>query len=148
RQPEPMFTDPGETPAGKSGFAQLRAQIAKLERELEQKQDAVQRGETAAPPVTAPVTRQTRRNERRQTLSNAPQMSDLVAKAEALGADTAHGKDAMIKFAIMTIEGGYLGTLNLDRNKHGQGKRDGHLLAEAWTRGRDKAVVFDAKLDS
>lgn len=79
--------------------------------------------------------------------SNAPTFESLIQNAKDLGQQAGLGKDTQIKFAMLVIEGAYLGTLSLDPNKHGIGQRDGKLLAEAYVKAQQGAVTFDAKSD-
>lgn len=81
-------------------------------------------------------------------MSNAPTFDELCSKAEALGADKGSGADAQIKFAMMVVEAAYLGSLDLDPNKHGTDRRDGIVLAERYVKGRTGATIFDTKSDS
>lgn len=80
--------------------------------------------------------------------NNAPSFDDLCTKALALGADKGNGQDAQIKFAMMIVEAAYLGSLDLDPNKHGNDRRDGIVLAEKYVQGRTGATIFDSKSDT
>lgn len=81
------------------------------------------------------------------TGANVPTFESLLAKATALGEDAGKGKDTQIKFDLVVIEAAYLGGLSLDPHKHGKERRDGVVLAEAYVRAQQGAVVFDAKAD-
>jgi len=114
---------------------------------------------TGAAAVTAPVTarpgRQKRSNTMTQTQSvptgaqviapNAPTFDSLMQAVSELGTQAGHGVDVQIKFDLKVAEGGYLGSLSTDRNKHGQDIDDATQLAEAYWKARNGVVVFDAK---
>jgi len=82
-----------------------------------------------------------------QAKSNAPSFDSMMALATDLGDQAGKGKDTQIKFALAVIDAAYLGTLSLDKNKHGLDKRDGKLLAEAYVKAQQGSVIFDAKSD-
>lgn len=140
--------------AGNDEFAAIR-----------QKLDDMEQGRNAAGVpalVTAPVTTRRRRrtqaqsqnersmqmNQTTPTATQGPKFEDLLAKAKEYGADRAQGADAQVKFALMVMEAGYLGTVDLTPHKHGQNRRDGMVLAETYVRARTGATVFDTKSDS
>lgn len=79
--------------------------------------------------------------------SNAPSFESLLADAKELGELAGKGKDTQIKFDLKVADGAYLGTLSLDPNKHGSGRDDATLLAEAYVRATQGAVVFDVRAD-
>jgi len=79
--------------------------------------------------------------------SNAPSFDDLLAMAKELGVQCGQGKDTQIKFDLKLIEAAYLGSLSLDPDRHGKGRDDSTLMAEAYVRATQGAVVFDAKAD-
>lgn len=129
-------------PSQEEQFAALRAMIDKVER------DAA--GATPASDVTVPVTAPSSRKQRstRPMSNSAMSFDELCKRAEALGADKGNGADAQIKFAMMVTEAAYLGSLDLDPNKHGPDKRDGVMLAERYVKGRTGATIFDTKSDA
>lgn len=121
----------------------------------------VRRGEgtgrrpATATPVTAPVTDPKRKETAMETAqasqtqqgANVPSFESLLQVATELGQQAGQGADTQIKFDLKVIEGAYLGALSLDKDKHGKDRRDGIVLAEAYTKARQGAVVFDAKAD-
>lgn len=72
----------------------------------------------------------------------------LLVEAGELGTQAGQGKDSQIKFDLKLIESAYLGLINLDPNKHGEGVRDGKVLAEAYYKAQTGATVFDHKQPS
>lgn len=116
----------------------------------------VRRGDGDAP-VTTAVTRPARSTERRRRMTtsqttqplatNAPTFESLLAVATELGMQAGQGQDTQIKFDLKVIEGAYLGSLDTQPDKHGKGRRDGMVLAEAYVKARQGSVIFDAKVD-
>lgn len=72
----------------------------------------------------------------------------LIVEASELGTQAGQGKDSQIKFDLKLLESAYLGLINLDPNKHGEGVRDGKVLAEAYYKAQTGATVFDHKQPS
>lgn len=72
----------------------------------------------------------------------------LLVDTVKLASVAGEGKDSQIKFDIMLIENAHTGLLNLDPNKHGEGVRDGKVLAEAYYKAQTGATVFDHKQPS
>jgi hypothetical protein len=79
--------------------------------------------------------------------SNHDTFEDTMAKATQLGIEAGRGADTQIRFDLLVAEGAYHHTLDLTPNKHGLGRRDGVVLAEAYVTARRGAVKFDAKSD-
>lgn len=77
--------------------------------------------------------------------SNTPTFNDLLQTAITLGEQAGQGKDTQIRFDLKVLEGAYLGVIDLDPNKHGNDRRDGIVLAEAYAKAQNTAVIFDAK---
>ena len=77
--------------------------------------------------------------------SNKPAFSTLIADCQELGKQFGQGKDTLSKLYLKVHEAAFLGTLDVDTNKHGNGIDDAQKLSEAYTRGVSGAVVFDAK---
>ncbi len=80
--------------------------------------------------------------------SNTLTLDALKAKATELGEQFGKGKDTQIKFLLTTLEGGYHNAVDLAPNKHGVGRDDASILAEAYVKARGTATVFDAKSDN
>lgn len=76
-------------------------------------------------------------------MSNLPKLQELLTMAEELGAQEAQGKDVQIKFDISVLEAANAGSIDLTKDKHGDGVDDAVKLSEAYFRGRNKAVIFD-----
>lgn len=72
----------------------------------------------------------------------------LLADAVELGTQAGQGKDSQIKFDLKLIESAYLGLLDLSPNKHGEGVRDGKVLAESYYKAQTGASFFDHKQPS
>lgn len=150
-------------PTGLDNFALLRAHMDRLAATMEQdnQQGARRGGGEAAKPVTATVTRRPRRRNQRKEIfpvttgpqtvpnqtPNVPTFESLLQVATELGEQAGKGKDTQIKFDLKVLEGAYLGALSLDPNKHGAGRRDGMLLAEAYVKAQQGAIIFDARSD-
>ena len=124
-------------------FEALRVQIDKLEQEAH-------RGEG-----TAPAGRR-QRSRKGQSMSdttqtpgvtggNLPKFQQLMNEAEELGAQEAQGKDVQVKFDLKVLEAANLGSIDLTKDKHGDGIDDAVKLSEAYFRGRNKTVIFDHK---
>lgn len=79
------------------------------------------------------------------SIPNAPTLASLRADLEALAKTGGAGKDIQIKAAIKVIEAAYLGTIDLQPNKHGQGVNDATLLAEDFVKNFSGALIFDTK---
>ena len=76
---------------------------------------------------------------------NKPVFSTLIADCTELGKQCGQGKDTLSKLYLKVHEAAYLGTLDVDTNKHGNGIDDAQKLAEAYTKGQTGATIFDAK---
>lgn len=79
---------------------------------------------------------------------NTVTFEELLQVAKDLGAQSGNGKDTQIKFALKVVDGGYQGALDLTPNKHGDGLRDGVVLAEAYVKAQNATVIFDAHADN
>jgi len=77
--------------------------------------------------------------------TNKITFSDLMQTAADLGAEAGKGRDTQIKFLLKAVEGSYHGALDLTANKHGHEIDDATKLSEAYVKGQQGAVVFDAK---
>jgi hypothetical protein len=77
--------------------------------------------------------------------SNAPTFDDLLKVCNTLGEEFGKGKDTLSKLYLKVHEAAFLGTLDVDHNKHGQSVDDAQKLAEAYSRAQSAATVFDAK---
>lgn len=114
---------------------------------------------SAAPAVTAPVT--PRRRERSKTMttttvvgqsnnpaSNIPKLDDLLKDAKELGGVTGRGSDSWGQLLLKVHEASYLGGIDVDANKHGQGTDDATKVAEAYVQGQTGNMIFNAKAPS
>lgn len=79
---------------------------------------------------------------------NLPSFEAMLQVAQELGEQAGKGKDTQIRFDLKLIEAAYLGTINLDPNKHGPDRRDAIVLAEAYVKAQQGATQFDAKSDA
>jgi hypothetical protein len=143
------------TPNAAKQFAAARALLDKLVGATAH--DGAKASEAVTVAVTPPAKRRGRppgsgRTERRDPMTtvqpqgqNAPTFESLLAVATDLGTQAGQGTDTQIKFDLKILEGAYLGTLSLDPNKHGQDRRDGIVLAEAYVKAQTGATQFNAK---
>jgi hypothetical protein len=76
---------------------------------------------------------------------NTITFQDVLDAASLLGSEAGKGKDTQIKFLLKTVEGGYHNVLDLAGNKHGTDVDDATKISEAYVKGQQGAVVFDAK---
>lgn len=77
--------------------------------------------------------------------ANAPTLQSLMEDVAALGKTFGEAKDGQIKFDLKVCEAAYLGSLNLDRNRHGDDVDDATKLSEAYATAANKALIFDVK---
>lgn len=146
-----MTNRPNETAKFNAAASEFNTLLGNLG--VPQDAEGVRRGDGDAA-VTVPVTRAKRKETRMQAptpqatpASNAPSFESLIAVATELGTQAGQGQDTQIKFDLKVIEASYLGALDLQPNKHGQGRRDGIMLAEAYVKAKQGSVIFDAKAD-
>ncbi len=69
----------------------------------------------------------------------------LLATAEEFGTEAGKGKDSQIKLDLKVLESAFLGLIDLDPNKHGQGIRDGMLIGAAYYKAQTGSNHFDHK---
>lgn len=134
-----------------------------LLRKLNEFAQEVVRDATSSGPVTAAVTppqkRRGRPARKESTMtpqpmtagasaSNRPTLADLEKDVSTLGEASAKASDAQIQSVLKVFQAGYLGSIDLEKNKHGDGVDDARKLADAYIDGRRKTVVFDAKSDT
>lgn len=77
--------------------------------------------------------------------TNTPSFATLLAEAKEMGENKGKADDIQVQFALKIIHAAYAGALSPDPDKHGPGIHDGVLLAEAYVKGRNGAVIFDRK---
>lgn len=82
------------------------------------------------------------------TNTNIPTFESRLEMAKQLGAKEGEGSNSQAQFVMMCIEGGYLGSLSCDPNKHGIKRCDADLLCEAYVLARGKQSRFDRKSKS
>lgn len=80
--------------------------------------------------------------------TNGLTLGQLKQIAFDLGGDAGKGKDTQIKFGLKLVEAAYHGTIDLDRNKHGQDIDDATVLCGEYYKGQTGATVFDAKANN
>lgn len=80
-----------------------------------------------------------------QRPSNAPTFADLEKIATELGTLTGQGKNSFSQFLLKITEAGFLGTLDVDPNKHGNGVDDAQKLTGTYVKAQTGATIFDAK---
>lgn len=78
----------------------------------------------------------------------AQKFDELVEAVKVFGADQGKGSDAQVKFGLAVIEASFTGVVDLEDNKHGQGRDDATMLTEHYTRSRSGTTVFDTKKNS
>lgn len=76
---------------------------------------------------------------------NALTLAQMLVIATDLGAQEALGKDGQVKFDLKVAEAAYVGAVDLQKDKHGDGIDDSTQLAAAYVKGRNSAVIFDHK---
>lgn len=72
----------------------------------------------------------------------------FLLEADELGRQAGQGKDSQIKFDLKILELAFLGLLDLNPNKHGEGIRDGKVAAERYYKAQTGASYFDHKVPS
>jgi hypothetical protein len=78
-------------------------------------------------------------------VSNKPSFADLLKEATELGAQTGQGKNCFSQFLLKVTQAGYLGTIDVDPNKHGAGIDDAQKLTGAYVNATKGATIFNAK---
>ena len=78
-------------------------------------------------------------------LPNKPTFDDLLKVANDLGVQAGQGRDVQIKFLLKVAEAAFLGTIDLDKDKHGTDKDDATRLTEEYVKAQGSATMFDAK---
>ncbi len=78
---------------------------------------------------------------------NAPTQAQLEVIVDELGEQAGKGADVQIKFDLAMIEAAFLGSLSLEKNKHGVDIDDATYYAKRYWVKRNGAVIFDAKAD-
>lgn len=76
---------------------------------------------------------------------NGPTFDQLMRSAEQFGAEQGKGRDSQVAYYMMLTEASYLGSLDDDKNKHGDGLSDTVLLARQYATAGNKAAKWDAK---
>lgn len=144
-------------------LADVRRQLDNIEAHISgPRPDAAKASATvgaSAPAVTATVTRRRKRTGKDtpamtttvvHTASgtpapNVPPIERLIAQAEDLGRQAGQGKDTQVKFDLVLAEAGYVGSLDVQANKHGQGIDDAVRVAAAYVKAQQGAIIFDLK---
>ncbi len=129
-------------------FDFLRQQIDRLE---QQSEGAAQLAEGTAPsgrrkkPRGKPSMSTSATTTSPPAKSNAMTLAELLLVASEYGGIDAKTKDGQVQFDIRVMEASAAGSIDFTPDKHGPGKDDSVMLAEAWVKGRNAEVIFDHK---
>ena len=78
-------------------------------------------------------------------LSNTISLDEIKSRTKQLGEENAKGADTQIKFHLQVFEGAFHTTLGAEKDKHGKGVDDAHMLSEIYFKARAANTQWDAK---
>jgi hypothetical protein len=78
-------------------------------------------------------------------MTNKPSFDDVLAIARELGTASGKGKDTQAKLMLQTLEGSYLGVLDLKHNKHGADIDDAGKIAMEYVTASTGNAPLDTK---
>lgn len=87
-------------------------------------------------------------NQPHDNTKNDTRFEDLLATARELGTLAGKGKDTLVQFGILAVNGAYDGFLDLTKDKHGAGVDDAAHAYREYSHAMAKGTIFDHKSPS